>query len=210
MYKAPWLESQTDAPGYGVDYLGTVYYKPNRNFETYLRVRHEISDRNADELLQGNNQHDIITDEAKTRIRWNLSYKITREITLRNRVEYSRYDENLDAPEFGYMLYQDVVYKPWEQPFSIAARYTVFQTDSYDTRIYAYENDILYAYSIANLSGSGQRYYMVFQYSPLDWMDTWIKLVRTTYSDREEIGSGNELITGNNRTELRLQLRIKW
>jgi hypothetical protein len=84
------------------------------------------------------------------------------------------------------------------------------QTDSYNTRIYAYENDILYAYSIANLSGAGQRYYLVFEYAPLDWMDTWIKLVRTTYTDRDEIGSGNELITGNNRTEIRLQLRIKW
>jgi hypothetical protein len=126
LYEAPWLESSTDAPGYGVDYLGTIYYKPNRNFETYLRIRHEVSDRNADDMVQGDLQHDLITDEAKTRIRWNLSYKISKEVTLRNRIEYSRYDENTDMPEFGYMLYQDVVYKPWERPFSIAARYTVF------------------------------------------------------------------------------------
>ena len=210
VYKSPWLEFNADAPSYGVDYLGTITYKPNRNFETYFRVRHEISDQNANATLQGEIPHDIIVQEARTRIRWNLSYKVTREITLRNRVEYSRFDEGMPQLENGYLLYQDITYKPWEKPWSIATRYTIFNTDSYDTRIYTYESDLLYAYSIANLSGTGQRYYLLLQYSPTRWMDTWVKVVQTRYTDRDEIGTGNEQITGNTRSELRLQIRFKW
>jgi hypothetical protein len=37
-----------------------------------------------------------------------------------------------------------------------------------------------------------------------------VKAVQTRYTDRDEIGSGNERIDGNTRSELRLQIRFKW
>ncbi|HPR29316.1 MAG TPA: hypothetical protein PLI03_08215, partial [Chitinophagales bacterium] len=143
-------------------------------------------------------------------VRWNISYQLTREVTLRNRIEWSQYGQDGGTTENGYLLYQDVVYKPWELPFSLACRYTLFSTDTYNTRIYAYENDLLYAYSIANIYGEGQRVYAMVQYSPTGWLDTWIKYGQTVYTDRDTIGSGNEAIEGNRRSELRLQVRFKW
>ena len=68
--------------------------------------------------------HDIITTERKLRVRWNISYQLTREVTLRNRIEWSQYGQDGGTTENGYLLYQDVVYKPWELPFSLACRYT--------------------------------------------------------------------------------------
>lgn len=209
VYSSPWLEFSTDAPSYGVDYLATIYYRPSREFETYIRLRSETTDRNAPPEIQGDTPHDFLIKERRTRIRWNLSHKLNREWTLRSRVEMSLFQE-LEQQQRGYLLYQDVVYKPWSSPVSLAARYTVFNTDSYDTRIFAYENDLLYAYSIANLNGRGQRYYLMLNYSPFSWLDSWIKLVQTNFTDREEIGTGNERIDGSKRTELRLQLRFKW
>lgn len=210
IYKKPWLSFTADAPAYGADYLATVYYKPKRTLETYVRLRYEASDRNANAAIQGDLPHDIITTERKLRVRWNISYQLTREVTLRNRIEWSQYGQDGGTTENGYLLYQDVVYKPWELPFSLACRYTLFSTDTYNTRIYAYENDLLYAYSIANIYGEGQRVYAMVQYSPTGWLDTWIKYGHTVYTDRDTIGSGNEAIEGNRRSELRLQVRFKW
>mgnify|MGYP007042166935 CR=1 FL=1 len=48
----------------------------------------------------------------------------------------------------GILLYQDLVYSFKEIPLKLSARYAIFDTDNYDTRLYAYENDLLYVFSI--------------------------------------------------------------
>ena len=46
------------------------------------------------------------------------------------------------------MFYQNVKYKPIFSKLSFSVRYTFFNTESYNSRIYAYESDVLYKYSI--------------------------------------------------------------
>ncbi|MBK8681597.1 MAG: hypothetical protein IPN31_06770 [Bacteroidetes bacterium] len=210
MYKNPWLEYDADAPTYGTDIIMQITYQPNKIMQTYLRFKTETSSLNADADFQGEIPHDIITNVIKRNIRLHLEYKISQTITLRNRFEYVFYDQSFDSPEKGYILYQDVNYKPFNSPFAFYTRFAVFNTDSYDTRIYTYESDLLYAYSISNFSGHGTRTYIMIQYSPLRWLEFWFKIANTHYTDRNEIGSGNDLIYGNNKTDTRLQVRITW
>ena len=61
-------------------------------------------------------------------------------------MELVNYNKEENPFETGYLIYQDVVYKPKSSPFSFSFRYGLFDTDSYNSRIYAYENDILYVF----------------------------------------------------------------
>lgn len=211
VYKHPWLEFQKDAPSYGTDFFTQITWQPSRTFETYLRYKNEISDRNAsssyfDEVLTVNQ---IIRLE-KSSIRWHSDYDVNKSLTLKSRLEVTFYDEHLGFPEKGYLLFQDFNYHPLSSPFSFATRFAVFNTDSYNTRIYAYETEVLYAYSIVGLSGHGTRAYLLLTYSPFKWLDIWLRISNTWYSETEEVGGGDNTFPGNTRSDVKFQMRLKW
>lgn len=210
LYKSPWLQYDADAPAYGTDIIARCTYRPSKIMQTYVQFKTETATLNADGEVQGDIPHDIIALVSKKNIRLHLEYKINRSVTLRNRFECVFYDQGNALREEGFILYQDVNYKPMQSPFAFYTRFAIFNTDSYDTRIYTYESDLLYAYSISNLSGRGARVYGMIQYSPLHWLDCWLKIANTRYTDRDEIGSGNDRIDGSNKTEIRFQVRLTW
>ena len=77
-------------------------------------------------------------------------------------------------------------------------------------RIYAYENDILYAFSIPAYYGNGFRTYLNMKYSLSGKVECWLKFANTHWTDRDIISSGYNQINGSNKTELKLQLRLKF
>ncbi|KPP96121.1 MAG: hypothetical protein HLUCCA01_07685 [Bacteroidetes bacterium HLUCCA01] len=85
-------------------------------------------------------------------------------------------------------------------------QHTVFNTDSHDSRIYAYEYDLLNTIRIPAWSGKGQRYSVVFQIQPAHWLRIRAKAGRTLYNDRFAVGSGRDQTHGPARLDLGLQL----
>jgi hypothetical protein len=81
-----------------------------------------------------------------------------------------------------------------------------FETDGYDSRIYAFENDVLYGYSIPAFFDKGYHYYVNLHYKFSRSLAFWARFSQTVYSDRSEIGSGLDVINGNKKSQIRLQL----
>ena len=112
--------------------------------------------------------------------------------------------------EKGFMVYQDVIYQSLKSPFTFTFRYAMFETDSYDSRIYAYENDVLYAFSIPAYYYRGNRTYLIIKYSGIRNIDCWFRIAQTFYNNKTEIGSGLDEISGNAKTEIKAQLRFSF
>ena len=88
-------------------------------------------------------------------------------------------------------------------------RFGLFDTD-YNARIYSYENDILYGYSIPAYVGKGFRTYFNIRYTVVEnFIDIWIRYSQFGYVDKENIGTQLTEINGNNKSEVKLQMRIK-
>ena len=85
----------------------------------------------------------------------------------------------------------------------------LFDTEGNENRQYAYERDVLYAFSIPAYSGRGIRNYLLVQYRMSRKVDIWARIARSTFYDRNEIGTGLETIEDDRRTEVKLQLRYK-
>jgi hypothetical protein len=151
-----------------------------------------------------------ITTLSRGSVRWHSDYDVNKSITVKSRVEVSLYHEEIGLPERGYLVFQDFNYKPLSKPYGFATRFAIFNTDSYNTRIYAYETEVLYAYSIVGLSGRGTRAYLMFTYSPFGWLDIWARVANTWYSGEEPVGSGDNTFPGETRSDAKLQVRIKW
>ena len=89
-------------------------------------------------------------------------------------------------------------------------RLLYFETDSYNSRLYAYENDVLYGFSIPAFFDKGFRYYTNVNYDVSKKLSIWLRLARTTYLNRQTVGSGLDEIAGNSRTECRVQILWKF
>jgi hypothetical protein len=203
----PWLRYRVDAPSNALDYSVQVNWQPSKKLEMYARYRQtnkELNSSAAADIIS------IPSSTLKQSYRYNVSYKISPSITLKNRVELVRYKIGSGAPQKGYLIYQDVTYKKMKSPFSLSFRYALFDADTYDSRIYSFENDVLNAYSIPAFYYKGTRYYITAKYSFNRNIDVWLRFAQTNYSNRDVIGTGLTTINGNTKTEVKAQLRIRF
>jgi hypothetical protein len=207
IYRFPWLKFRVNAPTEGKDYMVQVNYKPNKQFEIYTRFKAEAKSINFN---PDNLPMSPVIEQPRKNWRTHLSYRINRSFTIRNRVEVVWFDKKGAAASEGFLFYTDLFYKPIMKPFSGNIRFLYFETDDYNSRLYAYENDLLYNYSIPVLYEKGYRYYLNINYDFSKKLQVWAKWAQFFYPEREEIGSGLDLIKGNKKTEIKLQLMYKF
>lgn len=206
-YKFPWLKYRIDAPTYGYDYFIQADYKPKRNLEMYWRFKQEIKPQNSSDEVQS--VPDLI-DVNTLKFRYQINYSFSKTIQMRDRIELLGYKK--ESPEFenGYLIFHDIIYKPEMLPLSLTFRFAVFESESWDSRLYAYENDVLYASSIPAYYSKGIRSYIVLKYGILENLDMWLRYAVTSYSDLDVIGSGLTEIQGNNKSEIKVQIRYRF
>ncbi|MBJ6119375.1 hypothetical protein JAO76_14290 [Pontibacter sp. BT310] len=200
----PWLRYRVDAPSYGDEYLVRLYFKPNRQSALYAQFRTENKGLNAP-----NNTTTIDYVAQALRRNYLLYYEFTPTpaLSLKSRVQFSSYEH--EAPkQTGYLIAQDINYS--FKNIRLSTRYALFDTDSYDTRQYVYERDVLYAFSIPALSGKGTRAYALLQFQLVRDLDVWVKYGITNYRNVDTIGSGLETIEGSTRSDMKAQVRYKF
>ena len=202
-FRFPFIKYRTDAPTSGTDYMVQILYKPNRQVEIYTRYRSKSKPINYNPY---NHPLNPVVGKTKQNLRTHFSYKLNPTFTLRSRVELSWFDKRGEQPENGFMIYTDVLYKPLLKPFSGNIRLAYFETDGYDSRLYAFENDVLYGYSIPVFFDKGYRYYLNLKYKLSKNLSAWTRIARTIYPEKEKIGSGLDEIKGNSKTEVKLQI----
>ncbi len=202
LWKHPWLRFRADAPSTGNEFFLRFTYSIRRHLTVYAQYRMKQREQNVTE----DTDLRILENERREGIRLHLSLQPSRDLELRTRFEHSIY--NFDGHrETGFLVFQDILYRPMASPISFTARMSFFDTESFNTRIFAYENDLLYSFSIPPFSDRGIRYYLNFRYRPTRAITLEARVAQTRYKNRDEIGSGLETIEGNTRTDLKFQVR---
>ncbi|MCK9255605.1 MAG: helix-hairpin-helix domain-containing protein [Bacteroidales bacterium] len=204
-WKYPWLRFGVGAPSWGNEYLVQVAHFPQRNLELYLRVKYKTKQKNDPEIITGIKP---LVDYSSSRYRIQLNYTPNSAWKFKSRIELSRYYMN--TPSWGYLVYQDIDYKPENIALKFNFRIAVFETDTYDARLYAYEPDVLYGFSVPAYYGKGSRLVFVVKYTLNRHFDFWFRIANTYYADKQNLGSGLDAIEGNNRTDVKIQLRYKF
>lgn len=206
MFKFPWMKYQVDAPTTGHEIMSQLSYKPSRSFEIYGRFRHQQREKNA---RTSDGTVTALEKVDQRNYRLNMSYKVSESITLKSRVEFVTINRPSSSPESGFILTQDLLFNPKNLPFDISLRYALFDTDSYDTRIYTYENNALYVFSVPSYYYQGSRAYILVRYTFFRKADLWVRYGRNVYANTTSLGSGAEEVLGNTKSDITVQLRIK-
>ncbi|TZF82759.1 helix-hairpin-helix domain-containing protein [Pedobacter sp. BS3] len=205
-FRFPWLKYKVDAPSSGYEVLTQFTYMPNKQVKAYLRYKLENKQENDDIA----NAINFLQQVQRQNYRFDLRYSISKAFQLGNRVELMRYHKEDHAAEWGYVAYQDLSYNPMFSKFSGNLRFAVFDTQGYNSRIYTYENDVLYGFSVPGLQDRGVRFYINGRYRVRRGLDFWVKYAVTQYTNRDDIGSGLDVINGNTRSDIKLQLRYQF
>lgn len=174
--------------------MAQLNYKPSRKTTFYLRFFQEEKGLKITAPQVRYNDEQLIN-----RIRLNLVRNLSEKVVLRSRAEYAFYSKQ--TSERGFLLLQDVVFKPADKPFSMNARVAFYRTDGYNSRLYAYENDVLYSFSVLPLYGKGIRGYLNLQRAFGERLTAWLKGAIT----RNLVQGTSE----KNRGEIKVQLRYK-
>lgn len=206
VFKFPWLKFRVDAPSNGYDVFSQLSYLPSKTTRLTFRYQFQNKQQNADR----NTVTDVLGFVKKSNYRAEMAYQINKAFSLRNRVEMVQYHEEDAKIRYGFLAYQDVNYHPLSARLSGNMRFALFQTDGFDTRIYAYENDVLYGFSIPAFQNKGVRFYLNARYNLKRGVDFWLKYSYTQYNDQTSVGSGLDLIQGNHRSELKAQVRFQF
>ena len=205
VFKFPWLKYLVDAPSQGKDFLAQITYTPNKQLEVYTRYRSETKQGNQPD---NNTAMNYIVSLPRQNWRTQISYRINQSFAVRSRTEVLRYDKKGKNAENGFLTFFDVVYKPPLKNYSGNIRVQYFETDDYNSRIYAYENDVLFYYSIPAFYDQGYRYYVNINYNLNSNISFWLKWSQTLYQNVESIGTGLDEIPGSKKSEIRVMARV--
>ncbi len=217
VFKFPWLKYRVDAPAGGLENFIQITYQPSRTIEWYGRIKFEsraVTTKAADLAIK------YPESVPKEQLRLHTNFVVNPRLTLRHRIELLWFDRKGAGKEEGFLSYLECFYRNVFRTTDINLRVQYFETSGYNSRVYAYENDLAYTFSIPFFYETGFRYYVNFNWetslrkaainrNPVT-LKCWCKWGQLLYPGKTSIGSGLETINCNKKTELKLQIALVW
>lgn len=106
--------------------------------------------------------------------------------------------------ESGYLWLNDIEYHI--KRFKIQMRTAWIWSGSYDTRLYAYEPSLPFAFLLPAYYDPSTRNLCLIEYKGLKQVSIALKIARTDYFQKEVIGSGLDAIAASHKTDVGLQV----
>ena len=206
LYRFPWLRYHAAGPSEGTEAKVLLLWEPAGSFQANLQYMGEsrmANDPGSQAPLP------VLARQSRDHLRLQLRYTLPDGLEAASRVDISRFSRAGDtAPQHGFWISQDLRYAPSAIPLVVTGRFGLFDT-RYSTRIYTYENDLLYAFSTPSFTGWGTRWYLMLKYPLFPRGTMALRVARTTWNDRDHTGEGASLIAAPHKTEIKAQVRIR-
>lgn len=185
-------------PSKGREFTFFSTWSINDSLELKLYYQIQNKQKNA-----RNTAVDQVISYEQQRAYLRLRYSPNAFLKLTTRADFSTYNDN-EGFQNGFAIYQD--FQLSKNKSQITARYAVINTPSWHTRIYAYEYDLLYSFSIPAYYDNATRFYIMYRYKVSNKLSLWIRYAQTHFNNRENIGSGLEEIKGALKSNLKMQV----
>jgi hypothetical protein len=186
--------------------LGKSLIHPESGLKLIGRFRQQIREENTADSGPG---LDIVD---KQDLRVELTYKISNDFSIRNRAVIVRYRKGALDPEFGFLSFQDIILRPYgfENSQVISAVHFLRPQGSIQGSILMrmmFCTHILFRL----IRGKGLRFYINCRYTISRGADLWLRyaLIQLHQSGNDMEPEGT-LISGNKRSDIRLQLRFQF
>jgi hypothetical protein len=188
-----WLRYRCSSPSWGIRKEIKIRYLPTEKLtvEASYNYRLSIVDNTGTSGIP--DQKQIVTKSIKGSFR----YSPNENFILGTRIDFKLADPSGSK---GMLFLEDISYRFRSIPVLIWFRYCIFTTDDYESRLYTFENDLLYSLSIPALFGKGSRAYLMTGWKITDNAELRIKYAISTKSLNS--------VSVTNTEEFRIQIKI--
>ena len=203
----PWKKYQLSKNGTkGFDGVMQISYSPRYELNMFIRYRY----KNKHKDFNSDNGEKTTIPYIQQKWRYQLNYSPIDELMLKTTVDavYNAYQHQKASQ--GFLVGQSAGYKFRKLPLQLDLSAAWFSTDDYASRISMYEKGLLYSFNIPSFYGKGERFTFNGRYEWGKHIILQAKYALTHYRDREVISSDLEKIDGNVKSDLYLQLRLKF
>ena len=205
VFSFPWMRYRVHAPSGGYEYYVQAAYRPDSTVNMYLRIKQEVKDENV------SGSADAITPQHTVNLlhaRYEISYQLLRGLRMQDRMEVAFY--RADGHASGLLLYHNINYKLPVFPADFSLRFAVFDAGHWNTRFYAYENDMLYNFSVPVYYAKGARWYINAHIKLWKNVDGWARLAQTYFFHATTAGSGLNEINQPHQTTFKVQISVQF
>jgi hypothetical protein len=182
------------------------------NYESRIFSKTKLNLRFLNETKEVEESFDFTkqtVDQVRNKFRSELIYKLSKIVRFKTRIELIWLNIENVKRENGFLTFQDISYGINEN-LRFYGRVIFFKTDSFDSRLYEFENDITGIITNPGLFGEGMRWYFAVNYSPFAGLKFSLKYSELIKPDERVLSSGNNEIEGNLDNRLSLQLDIEY
>lgn len=193
-----WPKYQISDASHSFDNMLTLAYTPG-NWAFTARYRLRIKDRDNEEKTS-------LIRRVEQRGRVSAAYNAD-SWSLKTQADISKCKYKDDS--FGWMISQYAALRLSDKlRFGVVFGY--FNTDSYDSRLYIYEQGMMYDFSFPAFYGEGIRYSLLVRGNITPRLMITAKAGTTNYFDRDKISSSYQQINHSSMTDIEVQLKYKF
>jgi hypothetical protein len=208
-FRFPWRTFDNPLPTSGRDFLLQVGGDVSRPLHLVLRYANKTTETVTSSVDQYTRETRVLTDRVQQRVRLSATYRASSRVRLKARIETVHVEYTLAGrSERGYLFYQEFQYAA-PSAFTAEARLIFFDTKSYDSRVYEFENDLRGVFSNPALYGKGRRWYVLVRWSVGAAVGISAKYSETQKDAASSLGSGLMEIPGDVDNRISLQLELK-
>ena len=203
----PWLKYGVNSPSSGYDLGLELSSYSFDGFEWNLRYREKRKTENL--ILEDRKGIALCADRTKRQLRMQFIASFG-GFRFKSKAEFNQFGIAGSETSTGALFSQECKYTIPNECLGISLQYAMFDTESYDNRIYYYEQDLPGVFSIPAYSGTGSVYILCCKTRPWPNFNCWIRLKHRAYSDRQEVGTLLDLVQGNCLTDFRLGFQYRF
>lgn len=198
------MKYQIYTPCSGIEYRIKLSKEFINNTSISIQYRYRSKTGNTP---NPDNRISTTDDKELQNLYFHLQHQSNNNLIFNSRIALSKYSTINNIDTVGFLMYQEIIYTPVSLPLSIAARYTIFQADDYNSRIYTYERDLVYEFSTPAFYGKGSKFYILATFNISNRTSIGIKYSWLYYPEKTTINSNADMIEGNHKQEFKIQLR---
>lgn len=194
-FQFPYIRYGVSKPNTkGYDFLAELKFNSRKNFSWNIRYRKKS--KQADYTENGKKG---IAYTRNQKVKLQANYTFNDLFQGKSILNYNHLNEGKKSASRGYSFSQSFQYNMRCFPLQIAVNGIYFHTDDYDSRVFSYEQGLLYSFSIPSYYGIGYRFSTLLKYNLNSNLSLQCKYGFTCYKDRNI-----------NKNMLNIQLRYKF
>ena len=203
----PWYRYLVDKQKTtGMEGVVQLSYSPLNSLDMWIKYSYKNKAKN----YKVSDEEKYVLPNIRQRFHYQLTYSPVKYIRWKTVMEYVRSSVFRQEVSNGLAVGSNLKLEIPRWALRAFVSGTWFRTEDYASRVYMYEQGLLYAFSMGALYGRGERLAVGLDYNWKKRVFFQMKWGWTHYRDRNLISSGAEEILGNQKYDLQFQVRLKW